>query len=92
MTRLLSVVEGRFQLSGCSSVIVTPGIPRAGNWRLKVGDPLTLRLPDGTELHTVVGGVEMLSPLHLNMTSMALMLGPDLMKEDVPLGTEIWVD
>jgi len=90
MARLLSTVEDIFQLSGRSSVVVAPGIPRIGDWRVKVGDPLTLRRPDGTIETTVVGGIEMLSPP--NPISIPLMLGPGLTKEAVPVGTQIWIE
>jgi hypothetical protein len=90
VAKLLSVVEGAFQLSGQHSVVVVPGIPREGDWQLKPGDPLTLLLPDGSKVETVIGGFEMASPP--NPTSIALMLGPGLTKEAVPIGTEIWVD
>lgn len=87
---LLSTVADVFQLSGRPSIVVAPGIPRSGDWRLKVGDPLTLHLPDGSRKATVVGGTEMLSPP--NREFIPLMLGPEISKEDVPVGTEIWVD
>jgi hypothetical protein len=90
MAKMLSTVEDVFQISGRGSVVVVPGIPRAGDWRLKVGDPLRLRFPDGTETLTVVGGIEMASPP--NPTFIPLLLGYGLGKSDVPVGTEIWID
>lgn len=89
MMRLLSAIEDVFQLSGRSSVVVVPGIPRSGDWKLKSGDPLVLRHPDGTETRTSVGGLEMVFPP--SPISIALMLGPGLTKEAVPIGTQIWV-
>jgi hypothetical protein len=89
MARFLSMVEDVFQLSGRSSVVVAPGIPREGDWRLKTGDRLRLRAPNGQETDTIVGGLEMSSPPH--PVSIALMLGPKLTTSDVPIGTEIWV-
>ncbi|MCO4318053.1 hypothetical protein M8997_012745 [Phyllobacterium sp. 21LDTY02-6] len=90
MIRLLSIVEVVFELAGRSSVVVGPGVPRAGKWRLEIGMPLILKLPDATELRTVVGGFEMLSPP--DPGSIPLMLGPGLSKHMVPIGTEIWAD
>ena len=90
MLRLMSKVEDTFQLSGRPSVVVVPGVPRQGTWRVKVGSPVVLKRPDGSEIATIVGGLEMASPP--NPDSIALMLGPGLTKETVPIGTEIWVD
>ena len=87
---MLSIVEDVFQISGRGSVVVVPGIPRAGDWRIKVGDSLRLRLPDGTDTQTVVGGIEMASPP--NPVFIPLLLGKGLAKGDVPIGTEIWID
>lgn len=90
MSRLLSIVAGCFALSGRSSVVVVPGIPREGDWRVKTGDLLTLRRPDGTTEDTVVAGIEMASPPHPDFIPM--LLGPGLTKDAVPVGTEIWID
>ena len=90
MARLLSTIEAVFQLSGRNSVVVVPGIPKEGDWRIRVGDPLRLRLPDGSDAQSIVGGIEMLSPP--NPTCTPLLLGPGLTKSEVPIGTEIWID
>lgn len=90
MATLLSTVADVFQLSGRPSIVVAPGIPRSGDWHLKIGDALTLHLPDGSQKATVVGGIEMLSPP--NAKCIPLMLGPGISEKDVPVGTEIWVD
>jgi hypothetical protein len=90
MVRLLSIVTDCFALSGRSSVIVVPGIPREGDWRVKAGDLLKLKRPDGTTEETVVAGIEMASPPHPDFIPM--LLGPGLTKETVPVGTEIWID
>lgn len=90
MPRLLSIVEDTFDLSGRRGVVVAPGIPREGDWRLKVGAPVSLRRPDGTQVRSSVTGIEMLSPPH--PTFIPILIGPDLTKGDLPIGTEIWVD
>jgi hypothetical protein len=90
MAKLLSVVDDVFQISGRGSVVVVPGIPRdGGDWRVKGGDTVTLRLPNGAETSTVIGGIEMASPPHPSF--IPLLLGPGLTKTDVPIGTEIWM-
>lgn len=90
MAKLLSVVEDVFQISDRGSVVVVPGIPREGDWHVKTGDPLTLKLPDGTESSTVLRGIEMASPPHPRF--IPILLGLGLTKSDVPIGTEIWVE
>lgn len=88
----LSTVEDTFELSGRSSIIVAPGIPRHGphTWKVKVGEPVVLEAPDGTTHHTVIGGIEMLSPPHPDF--IPVMLGPGISKQMVPVGTKIWVN
>ena len=89
MTKLLlSVVEDTFQLSGRRGIVVAPGIPRDGDWRIKVGDPVVLERPDGTSIETAISGIEMLSPA--NKISIPILLGVTA-KSDVPIGTKIWV-
>jgi translation elongation factor EF-Tu-like GTPase len=61
MGTFISKVEDIFQISGRGCVVV-PGIPKDGGFRLKVGDPLLLRRPDGTELSTTLRGIEMVEP------------------------------
>ena len=90
MAKFLSVVEDVFEISGRGSIVVVPGIPREGDWHVKTGDPLTLKLPSGTEVSTVIRGIEMTSPPHPHFIQILLGLG--LTKGDVPIGTEIWVD
>jgi len=55
--------------------------------RFRVGDPLLLKRPDGSELRTTIGGLEILSP---NPTNQRVVLLKALTKEDVPIGTEFW--
>jgi hypothetical protein len=88
----LSTVEDTFELSGRSSIIVVPGIPRRGErkWKVKVGEPVVLEAPDGTTHHSVIAGIEMLSPPHPDF--IPVMLGPGVLKQMVPIGTKIWVN
>jgi len=87
----LSTVEDTFELSGRGSIVVVPGIPRQGErqWKIRVGEAVVLEAPDGTTRHTVIGGIEMASPPHPDF--IALMLGPGVTKQMVPIGTKIWV-
>jgi hypothetical protein len=90
MPKLLSIVTDCFALSGRCCVVVVPGIPREGDWRVNLGDLLTLKRPDGTTEETVVAGIEIASRPHPDFIPM--LLRPGLTKEAVPVGTEIWID
>jgi hypothetical protein len=55
--------------------------------RLKVGDDLELRRPDGSVIKATLLGFDMFSPSNWTV---GLSLGKPLGKSDVPVGTEIW--
>ena len=55
--------------------------------RLKAGDQLELRRPDGTIIKTTLYGLNWLSP---SRGTMGLALNKPITKADVPIGTEIW--
>ena len=59
MSQLLFKVDGVFDITG-RGVVLTPGVDGAGPLRVRVGDPLELRLPDGSSRRTVVRGLEIL--------------------------------
>jgi len=86
----LSKVEDVFQLSGRGCVIV-PAMPRSqAGFRLHVLDPIQLRGPGGTVLETYIAGIEILCGPQV-VDRMAFLLPADVMKKDVPSGTEIWL-
>jgi len=87
----LSTIEDVFELSGRGSVIVIPGIPRRGQrqWKIAVGEPVTLETPDGTKLLTIISGIELASPPHPDF--IPILLGPGITKQMVPVGTKLWV-
>ena len=84
----LSTVEDTFDITG-RGLIVTPGIPVDGDWRLSIGDSITLERPDGSRLESTVRGIERFRPAHC--ACIPLLLGNELKKEDVPIGTKLWV-
>jgi hypothetical protein len=87
MGTLLSKVEAVFSISGRGCVIA-PGIPKGGASRVKMGDALVLKRPDGRELRTHVRGIEMGgAPQSLGIP---ILVGADLVKDDIPIGTEVW--
>lgn len=89
MEQFLSVIEDTFDLSGRSSLVVVPGIPRDTSWQVQNGEPLRIKRPDGSELSTSVSGIEMSCPP--SPKGWALMLGDGVTKEMVPVGSEIWL-
>lgn len=86
--KMLSVVEDRFQIKG-RGVTIVPGVPLGGDWRVRIGDQLRLKRPDGTEIATEISGLEM--GLRVPTASQAILLGGGVSKDDVPQGTEVWI-
>jgi hypothetical protein len=80
-------VDDIFEISG-RGCVVTPGIPKGSDVALKVGDALVLRRPDGSLLHTVLRGIEMGGAPAF--PGVPLLLGSELTKDQVPIGTEVW--
>lgn len=89
MRKLLSRVEDVFQIAerGC---VVCPGIPRNSDSHLKIGDRLWLERPDGSQVSTIVRGIEMGGPI--NSPGIPILLGAELTRQDVPVGTQLMVD
>ena len=84
----LSTVEDTFDITG-RGLIVAPGIPLDGDWRILIGDPITLERPDGSKLQSTVRGMESFRPS--NTTCIPLLLETGVTKADVPIGTKLWV-
>ena len=55
--------------------------------RLKPGDPVELRRPDGIKSRVQLHSLEWPSP---NMGGLILMFGASVTAEEIPFGTEIW--
>jgi hypothetical protein len=68
-------------------LVPVPGIIPVGDERFRAGDRLLLKRPDGSELRTTIGSLEILEP---NPTNQVVVLLKELRKEDVPIGTEVW--
>jgi len=68
---------------------LSPTVPFAvaDHFRLKVGNNLELRRPDGSIIKATLLGIDVFSPSNWTV---GLSLGKTLGKSDVPLGTEIW--
>jgi hypothetical protein len=76
---LLFVVEQVFSVTG-RGVILLPGL---GKNVVRVGTPIQLVRPDGSKLGTKIRGIGF-NEFH------DILVGQELRKEDVPVGTEVW--
>jgi hypothetical protein len=88
MGRMLFKVEHCFAIRN-RGVVMLPGIVPQGNERVRVGDSLQLRRPDGTAVRTSIAGLEFTNPMPANH-ALAVVLPTQLTKDDVPVGTEVW--
>jgi hypothetical protein len=87
-TKLLTV-EDTFLIEG-RGVIVTPSVP-VDSYSGSRSRVVSLRRPDGTERATSATlTIPFVSPAPAALSYVCLLVG--LTKEDVPLGTEIWID
>ncbi len=86
--KLLFKVEATFYISGRGCVIV-PAIPDGLDFRLRAKDQVELRTPGGRVLQTHIASVE-LAKRQNAPCRMVIMLPPDIAKQDVPTGTEVW--
>jgi hypothetical protein len=91
MRRLLFKVEDVFVIQG-RGVLLAPGYPSLPEEAFKVGDALELRRPDHTILKSTIAGVSILpSPDPATSIQMAFFLPPQVAKDDIPIGTEVWL-
>ena len=87
MGRLLFTVEDTFLIEG-RGVVPVPGIVPQGEEQFRIGDPIRLKQPNGSEIDWKIGGLEMLYPLPPSKDVCILLAG--LGKDNVPIGTEVW--
>jgi len=87
----LIVVTDVFEITGrgiCPAPLVPHELinPKPGE-RLRPGDQLELRKPDGTVTKVKLYGLAWFSP---SKGGLGIELGSTVTKADVPIGTEIW--
>jgi hypothetical protein len=85
--RLLFTVSQTFTIQG-RGVTLLPELRPVGDERFKVGDPLRLKRPDGTDELVKIGGIELAKVLNAPCKVLVLLSGKS--REDVPIGTEVW--
>jgi hypothetical protein len=87
MARLLFTVENTFLIPG-RGLVPIPGIVPQGDEMFRAGDPLMLKLPDGSAINWQIGSLELISTWSANDVVFVLLKGLDT--ADVPIGTEVW--
>ncbi|RPD43433.1 hypothetical protein [Paracnuella aquatica] len=76
----LFTVDETYMITG-RGLLLTPGL---GDKPAKIGDALELVKPDKTILRTVITGI-------VFNEHRDILVGANLTKEDVPIGTEVWL-
>ena len=79
MGELIFTVAGTYTIEGRGIVAVASAW---GAGTARIGDRVELRRPDGSTLHSIVGGI--------TYPQKELLLSGKLQRADVPVGTEIW--
>lgn len=77
---LLCKVEEVFKVNKLG-IVITPG-PQ--NFVVNNGANIKLLRPDGSVIHTKIKGQD--------RHSKSILIGPGFIKDDVPPGTEVWLD
>ena len=89
-SQYLFTVAGVFFLQSRGPILI-PGVPAQGPFHVHVGDAIELRRPDGSTQQTTVRGIEMADPPRPSGRShIPILLPDDVVKGDVPIGTEVW--
>jgi hypothetical protein len=86
--RLLLTVTETFTVQG-RGLVLLPELRLTGEERVSVGDPLLLKHPHGTDGAATISGIEFLKPVCGNCVPVIMLR--DKSKEDVPIGTEVWL-
>lgn len=89
MARCLFVVENTFFIRG-RGLVPFPGIVPQGDERFYIGDPISLRRPDGSCLDWAISGIEMINCTPPRRHNEVVIVLHGLSKDDVPIGTEVW--
>jgi translation elongation factor EF-Tu-like GTPase len=87
MRNLLFTVEDCFKITGRGTVVAANRPPNLPD--LKVGEKIVLIQPEGREIKTEIAGIEMVVTVS-GVKKIALLI-KDITKEDVPVGTEVFL-
>jgi hypothetical protein len=87
VARLLFTVTDTFSIPG-RGIVLIPELKPVGQERFKVGELLLLKRPDSAHDRVHIGGFEFAKKLGGKCELLVMLSGK--MKEDVPVGTEVW--
>jgi translation elongation factor EF-Tu-like GTPase len=85
----LFTIEEVFEVSGRGCVIV-PAMVEGADFKIRPRDAIQLRTPEGRTLNTHIASVELLKP-EVGACRMAIVLPPDVLKHDIPKGSDVWL-
>jgi hypothetical protein len=74
--------------------VIMPSIPADSDFKIRITDQIQLRTPDGRVFDTRIAGIEFAHGTKQDGSKnsrMAIILPHDILKTDVPKGTEVWV-
>ncbi len=74
-------VQDKFLITG-RGLILVPGL---GNKKATVGDPIKIIKPDQTVIETTIRGIGF-------NEFRDILVGKELTKDDVPIGSEVWLN
>ncbi len=85
---LLSTVEDVFEIEGRGCVVV-PGVSH--NASVRESAAIELHLPDGSVVSTRIHALEFLDGPGRRTFCVPIILPPEFTKQDIPIGTKIWL-
>ena len=85
--QLICRVVETFVIAGRGLVLCPDAAPAEG-MVLRIGDPVSVRTPDGRTVNSHIRSIHMLTPNPRKL--LPFMLDPSLTKSDIPIGSEIW--
>ena len=87
MPRVLLTVEDTFTIEG-RGVVLLPKLEPIDDERFAAGDAIRIRRPDGTDLDTVMQGLEFMTTS--NDSFLVIVLPKHIEQHDVPVGSNVW--
>ena len=87
MRERIFVIEDHFQIKG-RGLIITGKIEKKSTV-LKIGTPIIVCRPDGSEVETKIAGIEMCSPPNFKIEAILI---HNLTKDDLPVGSYVFIN
>lgn len=87
MRQKIFVIEDHFQIKGRGLIIV--GKIEKELTELKIGTPMIICRPDGSEVETKVAGIDMFSPPNFEFEAILVY---NLTKDDIPIGSSVFIN